>query len=173
MPKNPDRPKIRYKRVKAPPRPLLTPEQLAQRNLERLEKKHRLSPQRVNAAISKERGLITQVCRTLKVPRTTLQRYIEKHESCIEALLHARDAMGDKAENKLFEKIEQGDVRCILYYLSTVQRHRGYGLNGADVPGDIGETGPVYVEQVNIIGVPSGTFLPKEVAAKDNLVIEN
>ena len=172
--KNPNRPKIKYKHVKKPPPPRLTPEEKAARQLERTEARLDITPEKVNVMIAQERGLLTQVCRSLKVPRATLLRYIEKHAECQEAMTHARDAMGDKAEKKLFQLIDAGDVRCLLFYLSTVQGHRGYrmgNLNGTHDP----ETGgrPVFVETVNIVGIPRGTFLPKELATADNMVIEN
>ncbi|RPI47208.1 MAG: hypothetical protein EHM67_00065 [Hyphomicrobiaceae bacterium] len=182
MPKKSTRPKARYKpgygkngqRIVKPEKPKLTQEELAARALQKTEERHDITPHKVATMILKERGLLTQVVRSLKIPRSTLLRYIEKHDVCVEALSHARDAMGDKAEKKLFEAIEAGDVRCILYYLSTVHRHRGYGLNRADMPDDSGNNGrPVFVETVNIVGIPSGTFLPKEIAAQDNMVIDN
>ena len=174
MPKNPNRPKIKYKHVKKPPAPLLTKDELQARNRARLETKLKIDPAKVSAMIAKEHGLLTQICRSLKVSRATLMRYIEKDDGLVEALTHAREAMGDTAERKLFDAIEAGDVRCILYYLSTVHRHRGYGMNNADAASnnDIGR-GPVFVETVNIVGIPSGTFLPKEVAAKDSMIIDN
>jgi hypothetical protein len=181
MPRNPDRPKARYKpgygkngqKIVRQPPPPKSQEQLAAERLAKLEKRLDITPSKVCLMILRERGLLTQVCRSLKIPRTTLTRYIDKHDVCIEAMSHAREAMGDKAEKKLFELIDAGDVRCILYYLSTVHRHRGYGLNaGAEAAGTDGR-GPVYVETVNIVGIPSGTFLPKEIAQKDNMVVEH
>jgi len=179
MAKNPLRPKARIKpgfkrngEKKTPPPPKTRAEILA-RNVQKVEQRHDITPQKVNAMIAKERGLLTQVCRSLKIPRTTLTRYIEKHEECLDALETARDAMGDLAERKLYEAIEAGDVRCILFYLSTVQRHRGYSLRPEDQTADNSGRGPVFVDTVNIIGVPSGTFLPKEIAQKDNMVIDN
>jgi len=171
MPKNPERPKIKFKRVgKKPPPPRKTKEQIAAKALARTEARLDLTPAKLNAVIAKEHGLLTQICRTLKVARTTMQRYIEKHPECQEALQHARDAMGDVAEHKLFDLIKQGDVRCLLFYLSTAQKHRGYamgaGTNQAVDPD--GGHGPVYVETVNIVGVPSGTFLPREATVIDN-----
>jgi hypothetical protein len=175
MPKNPDRPKIKYKRVKKAPPPPLTREQIQERNLAKLEKRHRINPAMVTQMILKERGLLTQICRSLKIPRTTLKHYIEKHDECAEALVQAREAMGDKAEKKLFQLIDQGDVRCLLYYLSTVHAARGYGINraAAAAAGNDIDGRPVYVETVNIIGIPSGTFLPKETATRENLVIDH
>jgi hypothetical protein len=124
--------------------------------------------------ILKQRGLLTQVCRSLKVPRETLRRYIDKHQECVDAMENAVSAMGDKAESKLFEAIDAGDVRCILFYLTTVHKHRGYAMRpGDESAAENGSRGPVFVETVNIVGIPSGTFLPKEIAQKDNMVIDN
>jgi hypothetical protein len=128
----------------------------------RTEKKYKIKPAKVVEALIKEHGLTSPAAKVLNMPRTTLLRYIEQFEVCREALAHAREGMGDVAESKLFQLIEQGDVRCILYYLSTVHRHRGYGLNNSDDPSRNGGSGPTFVETVNIIGVPPGTFLPPE-----------
>jgi len=138
--------------------PAKTPEEIAAKKLDLLEKRHNINPQLVVAMIHKQRGLLRQICRSLKVPRTTLQRYIDKHDECFEAKEQAKAAMGDLAESKLFEAIEAGDTRCILFYLSTVHRHRGYAIRPDN---DAGERGPVFVDTVNIVGIPSGTFLPK------------
>lgn len=178
-PPKPQRPKARVKpgytrdgRKKTPP-PKKTLEEKQAQNLAKVEARHGITPSLVALMILKQRGLLTQVCRSLKIPRATLNRYIQKHEECVEAMEHARDAMGDAAEKKLFELIDAGDVRCVLFYLSTVHRHRGYALRPEDQQQDNAGRGPVFVETVNIVGIPSGTFLPKDVAARDNMVIEN
>ena len=66
--------------------------------------------------------------------------------------------MGDFAESKLFQLIEKADVRAIQFYLSSVHRKRGYGLQ----PGEalqVGDTN-LTIQNVKIISVPSGQFLP-------------
>jgi hypothetical protein len=174
MPKNPSRPKIKYKKVGRKPKPPnKTKEEIKANNLKRLEKRFNINPQKVATLLTKEKGLLNHTARLLKMSRQTLVRYIEKYPSCLEALLTAREAMGDVAEKKLYELIEAGDVRCLLYYLSTVHRSRGYGIRAEDPSANIGGGGPVMIETVNIIGIPSGTFLPKEVAQKDSMVIEH
>jgi hypothetical protein len=180
MPKPTPRPKARvkpgYKRngEKKQPPPKKTREEIQAANLAKVEARHGITPTLVSTMILKQRGLLTNVCRSLKVPRETLNRYIQKHTECLDALEHAREAMGDKAESKLFELIDQGDTRCILFYLSTVHKHRGYAMRpGDEGAAENGSRGPVFVETVNIVGIPSGTFLPKEIAQKDNMVIEN
>lgn len=165
--RGPGRPRVKYRpgydrngKIPAPPKK--TPEQVAAVKIERLEIRHGISPNLVRMLILKQRGLLTNVCRALKISRFVLTKYIASHPECVEALEHARDAMGDVAESKLFEQIEAGDVRCILFYLSTVQRGRGYAVRPDDFSIDGSSRNSVHVETVNIVGVPSGTFLPKE-----------
>lgn len=158
MPNKP-RPKIRYKPIRKPPP---SREEREGHNVARLEKRYDLTPAKVTKLILVERGLLINVCRSLKVPRAALNRYIKQHAECAEAMIQAKEAQGDKAEKKLFELIDAGDVRCILYYLSTVHRNRGYGMNGRPGPIDSGGDHQVFIETVNVVGVPSGTFLPKE-----------
>ena len=67
----------------------------------RTEKKYKIKPEKVVAALIKEHGLISPAAKVLNTPRTTLLRYIEQFEVCREALAHAREGMGDVAESKL------------------------------------------------------------------------
>jgi len=172
------RPKARIKpgydskgRKKAPP-PKKTTAEIQEANLAKVEARHNITPHLVSTMILKQRGLLTAVSRSLKVPRQTLTRYIEKHAECLYALDHARESMGDKAEMKLFEAIDRGDTRCILFYLSTVHRHRGYAMRPEDQSAsEQNGRGPVFVETVNIVGVPSGTFLPKESLPLDGSMV--
>jgi hypothetical protein len=160
------RPKIKYKPGYKPKKPGRKPlKGLAlrrSRDLKRTEQRLKIKPKKVRDEIIKQRGLISEVAKALKVPYATLMRYIDKHKDCVDTLAEARSRMGDVAESKLFDRIENGDVRCLLYYLSTVHRNRGYGLSAGDRLYDPGDSNPVFVDTVNIVGIPSGTFLPKE-----------
>lgn len=140
----------RTKTVKAPP-PKPTANEL-------IAKRFKFTERVLVQAIIKCDGSLIEVARRFKIPRTTLLRYVENNKLCQMALDDAREGMGDEAETKLRQLIREGDVRCLLYYLSTVHRHRGYGLNASDSPG--GGSSPTFVADITIIGVPSGTFLP-------------
>jgi hypothetical protein len=125
----------------------------------RIEERFGFTPDQLIPAIAEEHGLLSNICKRFKVPPSSLQRYLKLNEACGQAMRDAREAMGDVAEKKLFDLIVEGDVRCILYYLSTVHRHRGYGLRSGDDPFNE-QSRPVFVETVNVVAVPSGTFLP-------------
>jgi len=123
---------------------------------------HGVTPAKVASVIRREHGLMTNVSKHFGIPYTTMLRYVKHRPECQEAVTSAREAMGDVAEKKLFELIRGGDVRCLLYYLSTVHRNRGYGLRPGESPFDPDGGGkrPVFVDTVNIVAVPSGQFLP-------------
>lgn len=128
-----------------------------------------LDSEEVCRLLAEERGMLTYVAQRLGISRFALRSFIDQSGPCAKALYDAREAMGDVAEKKLFEMIEAGDVRCIMYYLSTAQRHRGYGVKRAeDAP--FGEAKQV-VNTVNIVSIPSGQFLSKDEIA--NLTIDN
>lgn len=134
-----------------------------------------LSVDRVTAALTENRGMLQHAAETLRVTRRSLREFVERNDACAAVLFEAREAMGDVAERKLFEKIEAGDVRCIMYYLSTVHRNRGYGMR-KDESSPFGAN-PVFVETVNVVAVPRGQFVPadqamKEIAAPDEIVHE-
>ena len=59
--------------------------------------------------------------------RKALGEYIHSNPVLQEAFTNAKDAMDDLAEVRLFEKINQGDLGAIMFYMPRQMRHRGYG----------------------------------------------
>ncbi len=115
-----------------------------------------LTQEAVIEAITNERGMILHAANALGVSRKILREYIADHAACADAHKEAREAMGDTAERKLYDMIDAGDVRCIMYYLSTVHRDRGYGMKGHE---SLPNNNQTYVSTVNIVAIPSGQFL--------------
>lgn len=136
-----------------------------------IEHDYKITPKMVCVLVRREHGLMTNVAKALKVPYTTMLRYAKQRPEVQDAVTTAREAMGDVAEKKLFELIRAGDVRCLLYYLSTVHRGRGYGLRPGEGPFDPDGAGKrsMHVDTINIISVPSGKFLSEP---KQPVVIE-
>jgi hypothetical protein len=116
-----------------------------------------LDPAKVIEAITHCRGLLAPAAERLGVSRTNLRGYIGNHSSCMKALKESREALGDLAEKKLFELIEQGDFKAIQFYLNTLCRDRGYGWTKDQMP--MGDTGVGVITTINILAVPSGRYL--------------
>lgn len=124
----------------------------------RMAAKYSLTPEKVCEALVLDRGLIADAALRLGVARGVLYKYIADRPLCAATLKDAREAMGDVAERKLFELIEAGDVRCIMYYLSTVHKARGYGVKRDD---SLFENRP-QVTAINIVSVPPGQYLSSD-----------
>ena len=78
-------------------------------------------------ALRQSDGIQTQAAKLLGVDRTTIYRYLQNNESLRQAYQEINEAMLDCAENELIQKVKEGDVSCIQFYLRTKGAHRGYG----------------------------------------------
>jgi hypothetical protein len=94
--------------------------------------------------------------------RKALGEYIHSNPVLQEAFTNAKDAMDDLAEVRLFEKINQGDLGAIMFYMPRQMRHRGYGdhqvFESADEPDRI---------VIGHIDIPEGAPDPCSLPAVD------
>jgi hypothetical protein len=124
--------------------------------------KQGLTAPAVIAALKKERGILAYAALSLGVSRSVLYTYIQGNSACARVFADERESMGDVAERKLHELVEQGDVNCVKFLLSTVHGARGYASKSAEQPS--GDSNRVLT--VNVIAIPSGQFLSKEEVAQ-------
>jgi len=144
------------------PRTVFASPNAPQKVHDRINRRYELTPEKVCEAIIKHRGMLTEIAEDLGVRRLWLRNYIADRKPCIAQLKEAREEMGDVAEKKLYELIEAGHFPAITFYLSTVHRNRGYGLGrNAQLPG-VTNNVINQIESVNIVTIPSGTYLSAE-----------
>lgn len=91
-----------------------------------LSKKRQDTAQRIITALKENKGLLTTAARKAGVSYTTVKRYAAEFPSVKDAVLEAKESMIDFTESKLFEKISRGDTACIIFYLKTQGKGRGY-----------------------------------------------
>ena len=60
------------------------------------------------------------------VSYTTVKRYAAEFPSVKDAVQEAKESMLDFTEGKLFEKISKGDTTCIIFFLKTQGKGKGY-----------------------------------------------
>jgi hypothetical protein len=91
-------------------------------------KKREQTAKKIIAAIKDRdvRGLLTKAANKAGVSYRTVNRYVHDFPSVAEAWQEAKEAMLDFAESKLYEKINHGDTACIIFYLKTQGKNRGY-----------------------------------------------
>lgn len=88
---------------------------------------NKYSEQVILDAVKGSRGIISDIARKLGVSWFTARNYIKHYPKAVEAFEHEENAAIDFAQNKLFEKIEQGDLNAIEFFLSKKGRRKGWG----------------------------------------------
>jgi len=81
---------------------------------------------RIIKAISESNGLLTLAAKKAGVGYTTINRYAHDFPSVHQAVIEAKETMLDFVEGKLYTKIRDGDNACIIFYLKTQGKARGY-----------------------------------------------
>jgi len=113
-----------------------------------LSKKRELTCQRIIQSLHETKGLLTLAAHKAGVSYTTVKRYAAEFPSVAEAVLEAKESMLDFAEAKLYEKIKGGDNACIIFYLKTQGKARGF-IERQEISGEGGGAIPVRIEYVS------------------------
>lgn len=77
-------------------------------------------------AIRSANGMLSVAARMLGCDRRTVHNYRDRHAEVAEAIADSREAILDLCEQRLVEKIDEGDMRAILFTLKTLGASRGY-----------------------------------------------
>ena len=78
------------------------------------------------AALAKNLGHISKACKSANIHRQTYYLWIEKDEAFKDKCDDVQESFLDLAESKLLEKIKDGDNTCIIFFLKTKGKKRGY-----------------------------------------------
>lgn len=85
------------------------------------------SPQKIAETLWQTRGCRAKAARLLGVSLRWLTEQIQTNPALSEVLWEIEENIKDIAEEKLFQRIERGNLRAIEFYLSRKGKDRGYG----------------------------------------------
>ena len=77
-------------------------------------------------AFKKNEGYIARTCDTIGITRQTYYRWCEDDEKFKEKIVDYNESVIDKAESKLQSHIDNDNIACLIFYLKTKARARGY-----------------------------------------------
>lgn len=97
------------------------------------------------AALKKHRGLIYKACKEANVSRWFFYNYYDKDENFRREVDEINEATKDFVEEKLFELIEKGNERCIIFYLQKKAADRGYGDSNKNNNNNISEIKIIHI----------------------------
>jgi len=89
-------------------------------------RKRRFTARQVVEALEEARGIVSDAATILGCTRATVYNYIKRYQSIKRVFEEKRLEVCDLAMSKLVEKIEEGDLRAIIFFLRTFGSHRGY-----------------------------------------------
>ncbi|MBQ6826451.1 MAG: hypothetical protein IJO46_00420 [Thermoguttaceae bacterium] len=107
---------------------------------ERVERKRRRKKALLLEELRNSLGLVSSACDKVGVGRTTFYEWLKNDPEFARQVDEIEERALDFVESKMFQAIQNGDVRLIQFYLSTKGRKRGYAPK-TDV-----ETGPVVLQ---------------------------
>ena len=125
---------------------------MAENELNGLSKKREMTAQKIIQALGENAGLLTAAAKKAGVSYTTMQRYVKDCPTVKDAVIEAKERMLDFTESKLFEKIKNGDTACIIFYLKTQGKKRGY-VERQEITG---EDGKPFTPPIITLETPEG-----------------
>jgi len=71
-------------------------------------------------------GIVSDACLSVGVSRVTYYKYYKEDEEFKASIDEIEGTVLDFVEGELFKKIKSGDTACIIFYLKTKGKARGY-----------------------------------------------
>ena len=71
-------------------------------------------------------GIVSASCLSADVSRATHYRWLQEDSEYKAYVRDIQEIAIDFVENKLYDKIKENDTACIIFYLKTKAKHRGY-----------------------------------------------
>ncbi len=112
----------------------------------------------VEAAIRGSRGIKQRVAEALGVTRQTVDNYFVLWPDLMSVFEDERNALIDRAESKLAEAVEAGDMRATIFTLETLGKSRGWARR-TEVTGADGEAVVISrqtLEMIQSMGLDAG-----------------
>lgn len=77
-------------------------------------------------ALTKSLGIVTTACKIVGIERSTHYDWLKLDEDYRHQVESIKDVALDFAESKLHKMIEDGNTACVIFYLKTKGKGRGY-----------------------------------------------
>lgn len=107
----------------------------------------KFTKQQVEDALIKAKGLVSVAASHLGCDPRTVRNYFKRYPTLKELCHEQKEALLDFTEKKLLEKIAEGNLTAIIFFLKTQGRSRGYyekietntsfSIDRNDIPKDV------------------------------------
>lgn len=77
-------------------------------------------------ALEQRLGVVTDACKSVGINRATHYKWLNSDKDYKQQVEAIENVAIDFVESKLYEKIQKGDTACIIFYMKTKGKNRGY-----------------------------------------------
>lgn len=95
-------------------------------NLDVVYAKHHKVKESFPTILRENNGLVYLTCKKVGIDRSTFYDWCDKDPLFAKDCEEAREAVGDKVEDKLYELIEEKNPQAVMFYCKTRLKNRGY-----------------------------------------------
>ena len=74
----------------------------------------------------KKAANVSATCKALNISRTQFYKWKNRYPKLTEMLNEVDESLLDFAESKLMEKVQDGDITALIFFLKTKGKKRGY-----------------------------------------------
>lgn len=99
-------------------------------------KRKKITNKAVLKVFKSKAGNISATCDALGIDRSTFYSWRRKYPELDEMLKGEEESMIDFAETRLMEKINDGDLTAIIFFLKTKGKKRGY-IEGREIDANV------------------------------------
>jgi len=98
--------------------------------------KAKFSRRTFREAIIGSRGIKSVIAEALDCSRQTVDNYLTRWPDLVGVVAQERESLVDRAESKLMEAVDKGELKAVLFVLETMGKERGWTkrteVTGAD-----------------------------------------
>ncbi len=98
------------------------------------------------------RGNVADACQAMKLDRAEYLQWLNEDRSFRFQVMVLIEEIGDRVEDKLMQKIDEGDISAIIFYCKTKLKHRGYQEDTKAI-----STGPAKTKINVMVNLPSAS----------------
>lgn len=95
-------------------------------NIDKKTTKTTLKKEAFIVALEKSLGIVSQAAKQVGIDRTTPYRWAKEDEEFKERVEEIQNVVGDFAETKLYELVNEGNPSAVIFLCKTKFKNRGY-----------------------------------------------
>ena len=115
--------------------------------IEKKQQKQHIKKEAFLEALEKSMGIVSQATKKVGIDRTTPYRWMKEDEVFEDKVMEIQNVVGDFAETKLYELVNDGVPSAVIFLCKTKFKNRGY-VERQEITGMDGKNLDINIEVI-------------------------